>query len=365
MWRLLGVKIGRRVFDDGCSIPEKTLVTIGDDCMLNAGSVVQCHSMEDGVFKSDRTVIGAGCTLGVESFVHYGVTMGDGSVLEADAFLMKGEEVAPGARWRGNPADEIRDTPALLRATAPASPRLLGAALVVPSALDELRAYHDIELPGMARVELSLFSLERCRQREEELAGVLAASERDEAATFKSSARRSEYIASRALVRLMLSADWRPGVASHEWRIGRSERGKMTVTAPGADGLDVSISHSDAVLAVVVSDAQDVGVDVEATDGDVDGGVTSSVLSPTEQARLVATPAAERRRVFIRMWTLKEAFAKCTGAGVAEGFDGLETELDPPAVVGDGARPASFHQRDWDSGEGTHAVAVAASRRSV
>ena len=52
IWRLLGVRIGRRVFDDGCCIAERTLVTIGDDCTLNAGSVIQCHSMEDGIFKS-------------------------------------------------------------------------------------------------------------------------------------------------------------------------------------------------------------------------------------------------------------------------------------------------------------------------
>jgi non-ribosomal peptide synthetase-like protein len=104
IWRMLGVKIGRRVLDLGVQIPEKTLATIGDDATLNEGSVVQCHSLEDGVFKSDRSMIGAGCTLGVESFVHYGVTMGAGSVLDADAFLMKGEVVAAGARWRGNPA---------------------------------------------------------------------------------------------------------------------------------------------------------------------------------------------------------------------------------------------------------------------
>ncbi|MEJ3750638.1 Pls/PosA family non-ribosomal peptide synthetase [Actinomycetes bacterium KLBMP 9797] len=104
MLRLLGVRIGHRVFDDGCDMPEKTLVTIGDDCVLNAGTTIQCHSLEDGTFKSDHTRIGAGCTLGVESFVHYGVTMGDGSVLDADAFLMKGEEVPPGTHWHGNPA---------------------------------------------------------------------------------------------------------------------------------------------------------------------------------------------------------------------------------------------------------------------
>ncbi|MHA6795964.1 Pls/PosA family non-ribosomal peptide synthetase [Pseudonocardia bannensis] len=108
LWRLLGVRMGRRVFDDGTGMPEKSLVTIGDDCNLNAGSVVQCHSMEDGTFKSDRIVIGPRSTLGVKAFVHYGTTLGSGAVIDADSFLMKGEEVAPGACWRGNPATEIR-----------------------------------------------------------------------------------------------------------------------------------------------------------------------------------------------------------------------------------------------------------------
>jgi len=107
-WRMLGVRIGRRVFDDGCFIPEKTLATIGDDVVLNAGSLIQCHSLEDGTFKSGATVIGAGTVVGVDSFVHYGVTVHDGAVIEANSFLMKGEEVGSNERWRGNPAAEVR-----------------------------------------------------------------------------------------------------------------------------------------------------------------------------------------------------------------------------------------------------------------
>jgi non-ribosomal peptide synthetase-like protein len=106
LWRLAGVRMGRRVFDDGCSIPEKTLVSIGDDATLNAASVIQCHSLEDGTFKSDYTSIGAGATVGVQAFVHYGVTMGDMSVLESDSFLMKGAHIADGGYWAGNPASE-------------------------------------------------------------------------------------------------------------------------------------------------------------------------------------------------------------------------------------------------------------------
>jgi len=104
LWRLIGVRMGRRVFDDGVYISEPTLTSIGDECVLNRRSIVQCDSQEDGTYKSGPTTLGAGCTLGVSSFVHYGVTMGDGSTLSADAFLMKGEEVPSGARWEGNPA---------------------------------------------------------------------------------------------------------------------------------------------------------------------------------------------------------------------------------------------------------------------
>ena len=114
IWRLLGVRLGRRVFDDGLWMTERTLVTIGDDCTLNAGSGIQCHSQEDGAFKCDSSTIGVGCTLGVGAFVHYGVTIGDGAVLAPDSFLMKGEEVPPYEHWGGNPASEMR-VPAALK----------------------------------------------------------------------------------------------------------------------------------------------------------------------------------------------------------------------------------------------------------
>ena len=107
-WRALGVRMGRRVFDDGAAIVDRSLVTIGDDCVLNAGSVVQPHSQEDSAFKSDRITIGSRVTVGVSAHVHYGVTIGDGASLGPHSFLMKGEEMPPDARWAMNPAVEPR-----------------------------------------------------------------------------------------------------------------------------------------------------------------------------------------------------------------------------------------------------------------
>ena len=113
IWRMLGVKVGKRLYDAGANMPEKTLVAIGDDCAFNEGTTIQGHSMEDGAFKSDHIVIGNRCSLGVDRWVNYGVTMQDGSSLGADALLMKGEDVPENATYTGNPAREV---------TSPAAP---------------------------------------------------------------------------------------------------------------------------------------------------------------------------------------------------------------------------------------------------
>jgi non-ribosomal peptide synthetase-like protein len=111
--RRVGVRIGRRVFNDGCGMTERSLVTIGDDCTINESSTIQCHSQEDGTFKSDYSTLGTNVTLGTAAHVHYGVTIGDGVVIAPDSFLMKGEEVPPYEHWGGNPASEMRGPVAL------------------------------------------------------------------------------------------------------------------------------------------------------------------------------------------------------------------------------------------------------------
>jgi len=116
LWRVLGVKIGRRVFDDGCSMTDRAMVTIGDGAILNMGSSLQAHSLDDGTFKSDCITLAEGGTVGTYALVHYRVTMGKDSVLDAHSFLMKGSDLPPGERWCGNPA-----TPASAGAEADAS----------------------------------------------------------------------------------------------------------------------------------------------------------------------------------------------------------------------------------------------------
>jgi non-ribosomal peptide synthetase-like protein len=108
MFRAMGMTVGQKIFDCSRSITERTLTEIGNYANLNEGCVLQAHSLEEGVFKSDYIRVGNGCSIGPGAFVHYGVSMGDRVVLDADSFLMKGEVLDSHTGWRGNPAKLTR-----------------------------------------------------------------------------------------------------------------------------------------------------------------------------------------------------------------------------------------------------------------
>ncbi|HXG07995.1 MAG TPA: hypothetical protein VNI77_11805, partial [Nitrososphaera sp.] len=102
--RAMGVKVGAKLFDDGAVIQERSLTEVGDYVNLNEGCILQGHSLEEGVFKSDFIRIGNRCSLGPGAFVHYGVITGDDVVIDADSYVMKGETLDSHTGWRGNPA---------------------------------------------------------------------------------------------------------------------------------------------------------------------------------------------------------------------------------------------------------------------
>lgn len=105
--KMMGVRQGKKVFDDGLHISEKTLVEIGDYCNFNASSVLQSHSLEQGRFKCDYIKVGDYCSVESNAFIHYGATIGDHAVIGMDSFVMKGEVVESGSVWRGNPAQAV------------------------------------------------------------------------------------------------------------------------------------------------------------------------------------------------------------------------------------------------------------------
>jgi non-ribosomal peptide synthetase-like protein len=103
-FRLMGAKIGRRVYLDTTDLTEFDLVEIGDDAALNEAAGLQTHLFEDRVMKVAAVRVGARATVGSLAIVLYDAVIGDGAELGDLSVLMKGETLAPGTAWEGSPA---------------------------------------------------------------------------------------------------------------------------------------------------------------------------------------------------------------------------------------------------------------------
>jgi non-ribosomal peptide synthetase-like protein len=103
-FRLLGARIGRRVYMHTTGLLEWDLVEVGHRVALNDDCVLQTHLFEDRVLKGSRLYIGEDCSVGAASVLLYDSKMEDGARLDALSLLMKGETLPAGTAWAGLPA---------------------------------------------------------------------------------------------------------------------------------------------------------------------------------------------------------------------------------------------------------------------
>ena len=106
-FRLLGARIGRRVYMETIDFSEFDLVRIGDEAALNADCTIQTHLFEDRIMKMSTIDIAPRCKVGSGSLVLYDTRMEEGAVLGDLSLLMKGEVLPAGTRWEGVPARSI------------------------------------------------------------------------------------------------------------------------------------------------------------------------------------------------------------------------------------------------------------------
>lgn len=173
---------------------------------------------------------------------------------------------------------------------------------------------------------------------------------------------RRELLASRALLRNVLSryaavqpADWRFVIGDH----GRPE----LAPTPGAPPLRFNLSHTRGMIAVAVTLVNDVGVDVESATRDVgDARLARRFFASVEADDVTARDGDDRRERFFAYWTLKEAYIKARGLGLAIPLDQFwfKLEPEPPRIAFDpalGDDPAWWRFERSRAGA-THALAV-------
>jgi 4'-phosphopantetheinyl transferase len=104
----------------------------------------------------------------------------------------------------------------------------------------------------------------------------------------------------------------------------RDGRGRPLVVDPG--GLEVSLSHAEAVVVAALSWDGPVGVDVERLRPLPDrAALARTALSEAERRAVDELPESLRDAQLLRFWTRKEAVAKALGTGLATDLRAIVT----------------------------------------
>lgn len=195
------------------------------------------------------------------------------------------------------------------------------------------------------------------------LLGLLDEIEQTRYEGYRREADKLRFLTGRALIRGVAAQEL--GVATKDVVIDSScfDCGKPH-GKPKVAGLEVSISHSGDWVALAVTDASPVGVDVEEVrDAEVDD-LAGIAFSATELAVFRAVPATDKRGAFFTYWSRKEAVVKATGKGMSVPMSRLTLTAhdEPPRVVASAAPEVEIgavHMADLNAGDGYRAsVAV-------
>lgn len=138
-----------------------------------------------------------------------------------------------------------------------------------------------------------------------------------ELADFKSEARKMERLATRVLLYTLIQ-DLK--------RIGYHSTGKPYIV--GGDAY-ISISHTTGYVAVIVSQTDEVGIDIEKT-GDRINRVAHKFIREDEY---LPTDPAERTRALLLVWSAKEVMFKCLDQEAVDFRKHLYANLAPRSVV--------------------------------
>jgi 4'-phosphopantetheinyl transferase len=193
----------------------------------------------------------------------------------------------------------------------------------------------------------------------------LSDAERDRAARFHHMSDRWEFVLGRVMARHLLAG--RCGVAPGAFHFVENEHGRPEIAHPAsACERRFNLSHSGGLVACVIGETRQVGVDVERLDRPpVDPRVIRRYCSPDEQAALADMPDALRHERFLELWTLKESYVKARGTGLTLPLSRISFQI---GIEGPG--DVSFNGVDDEAGwmfahtrlEPRHLLAVAAER---
>jgi len=212
-----------------------------------------------------------------------------------------------------------------------------------------------------AAVHVYDIDLSRHYDEIESLRDVLSEHERSRAARFVTERLQHDYIVSHGATRLVLSRY----VESAPDRLSfvQGEHGKPALDPCHSSSVRFNLSHSGNKCLIAVTNAREVGVDVEKLRALEDWlEIAKRFFSSRETEQLMLLPEALRRDGFFATWSRKEAYIKAIGMGLALELGSFAVEADPRAQArlvwtrDDAEEPAHWEMRTLQVEAGYHAA---------
>ncbi len=149
----------------------------------------------------------------------------------------------------------------------------------------------------------------------------LSEDERSRAVQFKRNALRRNFVAARGNLRTIL-AHWL-NCEPREIQFGYGDRGKPYLQ--NVQELYFNLAHSQDLAIYVVSSDREVGIDLEYINSKCDVvGISKRYFLPLEQQIIQNCNQSLAIQSFYQAWTLKEAYGKATGQGIANILESID-----------------------------------------
>jgi 4'-phosphopantetheinyl transferase len=175
---------------------------------------------------------------------------------------------------------------------------------------------------------------------------LLSEKERGQALRFHHMRDRSGYVVSHGMMRMLLGGYL--GVQPEAINFAVTADGKPYLPPlPGKAPIRFNLSHSGKLAVIGIASGLEIGIDIEFMDMDFPiADAARQVLTDTEFDAVASLPDQLRIPEFYRYWTMKEAYLKGVGTGIAREMNSFEVSGGKPAY-GCGAADLPKNGGDW------------------
>ncbi len=98
-FRIIGCKMGKRVFLNTWTLNDAYLIELGDDVTVGGGAELSCHIYEKGRLILDRIRIGEGSLIGANCYISPGVVVGSRCLIGLGSVIRRGKKIPDGTTY--------------------------------------------------------------------------------------------------------------------------------------------------------------------------------------------------------------------------------------------------------------------------